>query len=92
MQSAHIAQNLKTKLRSFLGLETGLRRVPRRVWGRPRAGRRGAPGRGLVSLFSFTRPVRAERRPARGQPQTLRGTLRRPVSRLKKDLHFIFKG
>ena len=34
-----IAQNLKIKLRSFLSLETGLRRVPRRVWGRPARGR-----------------------------------------------------
>ena len=32
------------------------------------------------------------RRPARGRPQTLRGTLRRPVWWLKKDLNFIFKG
>ena len=51
-------QPQKINLRSFLGLETGLRRVPRRVWGWARSGRRRAPAHGLGSLFSFTCPVR----------------------------------
>ena len=53
-------------------------------------------GRGGARVGDFVSPAATfwagvPRRPAHGRPQTLRGTAWRPVSRLKKDLHFIFK-